>query len=172
MSVDLFLDCEWADTLASELVSLALVSADGHHTFYAERDPLPVEPVPWVSSVVYPLLDRGQAAMADMELTHRLRTFLAHIPDLRIVYSLGHDRSLCQYAIDGFEVPEPVGPAPAALRWKRVDRIDAAIEHWWQSHPEQLPRRHHALIDAMAFRGAVGLRRHGVFPVLPPEEPR
>ena len=75
-AVNLYLDCEWADVLASELVSIALVSADGLHTFYAERDPLPANPVPWVRSVVYPLLERGEAAMDDMALTRRLREFL------------------------------------------------------------------------------------------------
>lgn len=35
------LDTGWADVLRSELVSLALVSADGVCRFYAERDPLP-----------------------------------------------------------------------------------------------------------------------------------
>ncbi len=55
----LFLDCEWADVLASDLVSLALVSLDLQHAFYAERDPLPVDPTLWVKTVVHPLFDRG-----------------------------------------------------------------------------------------------------------------
>ncbi|WP_232310283.1 3'-5' exoribonuclease [Pseudoxanthomonas mexicana] len=37
----LFLDTEWADPTGSELVSLALITEDGIHRFYAERDPLP-----------------------------------------------------------------------------------------------------------------------------------
>ena len=41
----LFLNCEWADTLASELVSLALVPADpALPEFYAERLVLPELP--------------------------------------------------------------------------------------------------------------------------------
>lgn len=55
----LFLDCEWADILASELVSIALVPLDGGRVFYAEREVLP-EPTPWVAAVVYPLLTRGE----------------------------------------------------------------------------------------------------------------
>lgn len=39
--MNLFLDTEWADVIGNELMSLALVSEDGRHTFYAERDPLP-----------------------------------------------------------------------------------------------------------------------------------
>lgn len=152
-TVDLYLDCEWADVLASELVSIALVSADGVHTFYAERDPLPTDPVPWVRSVVYPLLERGVAAMDDATLTRRLRDFLASLSKPSIHYDFGHDRSLCQYVIDGLEVSEPQGPIPA-VTWVRLDGLHAACEHWWREHPELCGKRHHALIDAMALRGA------------------
>jgi len=37
----LFVDTEFADVVANEFVSLALVSVDGTFEFYAERDPLP-----------------------------------------------------------------------------------------------------------------------------------
>lgn len=77
--MDLFLDCEWADIEATALVSIALVSSNGEHTFYAERESLPVDPTPWVSLVVYPLLDRGKCAMSDTDMSRRLRTFLAGI---------------------------------------------------------------------------------------------
>jgi hypothetical protein len=60
-----FLDVKWADVLASELVSMALVSLDEQHVFYAERDPLLKKPTPWVRTVVYPLLERGASAMRD-----------------------------------------------------------------------------------------------------------
>jgi hypothetical protein len=152
-AVDLYLDCEWADVLASELVSIALVSADEQHSFYAERDPLPTDPVPWVRSVVYPLLERGDAALDDNTLTHRLRDFLAGLSNPRIHYDSGHDRALCQYVIDGLDAPEPEGPTPT-VSWVRLDGLHSELERWWQTHPEQQPRRHHALVDAMALRGA------------------
>lgn len=152
-AVDLYLDCEWADVLASELVSIALVSADELHSFYAERDPLPTNPAPWVRSVVYPLLERGSAALDDGTLTHRLRDFLAGFPNPCIHYDFGHDRALCQYVIDGLDVPEPTGPI-TTVTWVRLDGLHSELERWWQAHPEQQPRRHHALIDAMALRGA------------------
>lgn len=152
-AVDLYLDCEWADVLASELVSIALVSADKQHSFYAERDPLPANPAPWVRSVVYPLLERGGAALDDSTLTHRLRDFLAGLPNACIHYDSGHDRALCQYVLDGLDVPEPEGPTPT-VSWVRLDGMHSELERWWQTHPEQQPRRHHALFDAMALRGA------------------
>lgn len=151
--MDLFLDCEWADTLASELVSIALVSADGSRLFYGERDPLPLHPTPWVRSVVYPLLERGAVAMSDAVMTLRLREFLVSASNPTIHYDSGHDRSLCEYVVDGFEVPQPVGPLPS-LSWKRLDGVSLAVEKWWRAHPEHRARRHHAGMDAKALRGA------------------
>lgn len=161
IAMDLFLDCEWADILASDLVSLALVSMDRRHIFYAERDPLPVDPTPWVNTVVYSLLDRGQAAMDDATMTRSLREFLAGVDRPRICYDFRADRSLCQYAIDGFEVSEPEGPAPVDLRWQLCEDMTVPIARWWATHPEEQARRHHALVDAQALR-AVYLSLWGV----------
>lgn len=131
----LFLDVEWADVLASELVSMALVSLDGQHVFYAERDPLPKEPTPWVKAVVYPLLERGASAMNDVTLTGNLRDFLAKIPEPRIFYDSGHDRGLCQFVIDGMDESEPSGPT-VKVNWQRLDNMASACERWWKDYPE------------------------------------
>jgi hypothetical protein len=152
--MDLFLDCEWSDVLASELVSIAIVSMDGQRNFYAERDPLPRDPTPWVRTVVYPLLDRGTSAMTDASMTHALREFLTGTDRPRIFYDFGADRGLCQYVIDGFEIPNPAGPLPADLRWQLCNDVSHALEKWWLAHPEEKQRRHHALADAQALRGA------------------
>jgi hypothetical protein len=50
----LFIDTEFAEQTARELVSIAMVSQDGRFEFYAERDPLPVTPSDFVRTVVYP----------------------------------------------------------------------------------------------------------------------
>ena len=42
----LFLDCEWADVTANELVSIGVASIDGERSFYAEIDVLPPDPTP------------------------------------------------------------------------------------------------------------------------------
>jgi hypothetical protein len=49
----LFIDTEFADQTARELVSIALVSQDGRFEFYAERDPLPAAPSDFVRTVVF-----------------------------------------------------------------------------------------------------------------------
>jgi hypothetical protein len=59
----LFLDTEWADAAGTELVSLALVSEDGLHRFYAECAQLPASPTPFVAEVVCPRLQRGETAL-------------------------------------------------------------------------------------------------------------
>lgn len=149
----LFLDVEWADVLASELVSIALVSFDGQSVFYAERDPLPEEPTPWVKTVVYPLLERGACAMNDATLTRRLREFLVTIAEPSIYYDSGHDRGLCQFVIDGMDEVDPEGPA-VQVHWQRLDDMASECERWWKDHPEHRSQRHHARFDAMALRGA------------------
>lgn len=75
----LFLDTKWADEAGTELVSLALVSEDGQRAFYAEREPLPLTATDFVRWTVYPLLDRGPAAMPDAAMTAALRQFLLGI---------------------------------------------------------------------------------------------
>jgi hypothetical protein len=157
-AVKLFLDVEWADVLASELVSMALVSDDGHHQFYAERDPLPTEPLPWVAAVVYPLLERGASAMDDAALIRYLREFLATIAEPSICYDSGHDRGLCQFVIDGMDEVEPEG-SMVDVRWQRLDDMASACEWWWKDHPEHRSQRHHARFDAMALRGAYLIQR-------------
>jgi len=58
----LFLDCEWADEQGCDLVSLGLVSEDGHHRFYAEVSPLPQEPNDFVRRTASPLGARFRRA--------------------------------------------------------------------------------------------------------------
>jgi len=152
--MDLFLDCEWADVLASELVSIALISSDGQKIFYAERDPLPLEPTPWVRTVVYPRLDRGDRSMSDAQMTQGLRDFLASIDNPRICYDFWADRSLCQYVISGLDIPNLPDATSLSIDWQRCGNLQKAIEDWWQRHPENEHKRHHALMDARALRAA------------------
>ena len=129
------------------------MSSDQRHVFYAERDPLPADPLPFVRVAVYPLLERGASAMPDALLTRALRMFLATIPNPSIGYDSPHDRALCQFVLDGMDEPEPEGPVLPNIRWQRLE-LDAARERWWHEHPEHQQLRHHARMDALALCGA------------------
>lgn len=153
---DLFLDCEWADVFAIELVSIGLVSLDGKKEFYAEREVLPADPTPWVVAVVYPLLERGDRALPDASMTRELRAFVAGIDHPRICYDFAADRELCQRVLDGADAPSIDGPEPLpdALRWHLMTDTGAALKRWWNEHPKERRQQHHALADAKALRSA------------------
>jgi hypothetical protein len=155
-----FLDTEWADLEGRELVSLGLISRDGESVFYAERDPLPVEPTGFVQSSVLPLLDRGSAALADREFTHELRTFLSAVPSPHVLYDYPNDGALLLSAISGFgllpsELADVVAP-PRHLKSSLLqdEALSTAIEVYFLTHPSEASRRHHALVDAKALRAA------------------
>ena len=156
----LFLDCEWADVTGSELVSLAMVSADGQQRFYAEASPLPSQPTDFVRAVVYPLLDHGWWAMPQHEITRRLRVFLSDIDTPVVIYDYAVDGALLNYVLDGFDLPNTVvdacGPRPAPRLWPvtRDANLNAMVEAYFTAHPEVAGRRHHAGVDAEALRQA------------------
>ncbi|PKM16334.1 MAG: hypothetical protein CVV12_03555 [Gammaproteobacteria bacterium HGW-Gammaproteobacteria-2] len=153
----LFLDCEWADNLGSELVSIALVSADGAQRFYAELNPLPKQATDFARYVVYPLLDHGYWAMPCAELTRHLRRFVAPLPNPLVLYDHHNDGALFRYAMDGFEEADAdaLGPYPeVAQQLLSHDALKAQIERYFSEHPAARARRHHAMTDAEALRWA------------------
>ena len=156
----LFLDTEWADPGGSELVSLALISEDGTHQFYAERDPLPEVATDFVRSVVYPLLERGRWRMTDQEMTTGLRAFLGAVPEPIVLADYPNDLALLQYVIAGFDLSDdqaaacgPV-PQPVLTRMLKEGAMGILVEDYFAGLPAAAARRHHALIDAEALRMA------------------
>lgn len=156
----LFLDTEWADPTGSELVSLALITEDGIHRFYAERDPLPEVATDFVRSVVYPLLERGRCRMTDQAMTTGLRAFLGAIPEPMVVADYPNDLALLQYVIAGFDLSGdqaaacgPV-PKPVMTRMLKEGATGMLVEDYFAGHPRAAARRHHALVDAEALRMA------------------
>jgi len=158
----LFVDTEFADVHARELVSLALVSADGAFEFYAERDPLPASPTDFVRSVVYPRLDRGVRALPDEQFTPQLQNFLAHVkaasPTGRILvaYDFTADVHLLDFTLDGFKSPqEPTPPLYEVFDLSRLGGDYALlVDDIFEKQPEARARRHHALTDARVNRDA------------------
>ncbi|SDQ20167.1 protein of unknown function [Pseudoxanthomonas sp. CF385] len=150
--IRLFLDSEWANDALRELVSLALVSEDGEHVFYAERDPLPGMPSSFVRESVYPLLDRGEAAMKDSAMTHALRSFLEPLGDCEVFADAPLDFSMLSRVWKGRDrtSPEP----PFRTRLAREGNLMPSVERYFELNPDHRALRHHALVDAMALRSA------------------
>ena len=150
--IRLFLDSEWANDALRELVSLALISEDGEHVFYAERDPLPGMPSSFVRESVYPLLDRGEAAMKDSAMTQTLRSFLEPLGDCEIFADAPLDFSMLSRVWNGREKtpPEP----PFRTRLAREGNLMPSVERYFELNAAQGALRHHALVDAMALRSA------------------
>ncbi|QNN45473.1 hypothetical protein H9L17_09550 [Thermomonas brevis] len=123
----LFLDCEWAGTLDSELVSLALVDEAGRHRSYSEVNPLPKQPTEWVRAVVYPLLEHGYAAHQKVDFTLALRTFLAQFEDPFVLFDCRSDGVLFGDALCGFDLPDTVLarlPPPPRVSQTSIARDD------------------------------------------------
>ena len=144
----------------SQLVSIALVSEDGLHHFYAEMAPLPLSATAFVRETVYPLLEGGHHAISDLEMTDRLRRFLSSVPRPHVLYDYENDRALLLRALGGFsrlpsELAECADP-PKDLQSSLIqdDRLQAALESYFVEHPHEASRRHHALVDATALRAA------------------
>ena len=148
----LFLDSEWANDALRELVSLALISEDGQYVFYAERDPLPDMPSSFVRESVYPLLNRGQAAMTESAMTHALRSSLEPLGDCEIFADAQLDFSMLSRVWNGRDRTPP-GP-PFRTRLAREGNLMPSVEHHFELNPDQRALRHHALVDAMALRSA------------------
>lgn len=150
--IRLFLDSEWANDALRELVSLALVSEDGEHVFYAERDPLPGMPSSFVRERVYPLLNRGQSAMTDSAMTHALRSFLEPLGDCEIFADAPLDFSMLSRVWKGGDrtPPDPL----FRTRLAREGNLMPSVERHFELNPNQRALRHHALVDAMALRSA------------------
>ena len=156
----LFLDTEWADPTGSELVSLALISEDGIHRFYAERDPLPEVATDFVRSVVYPLLERGNRSMSDQAMTRAIRAFLAAVSAPIVIADYPNDLTLLKYVIAGFDMPDDEASAcgpisqPVMTRMLKDGATGKLVEDYFAGNTEAAARRHHALIDAEALRMA------------------
>ena len=158
-----FLDTEWADVTGSELVSIALVSEDGFHRFYAERNPLPERATDFVKHVVYPLLQRGPAAMIDQAMTTGLRAFLGAAPEPIVLADYHNDFSLLRYVLEGFELSDEQAaacgliPRPVKMRVLKEGMMGMLVEDYFAAHSAAAARRHHAMVDAEALRQTLAI---------------
>lgn len=122
----LFLDCEWADIFASELVSMAIVSIDDRRYFYGELEILPDDPTPWVRAVVYPLLERGAFAISIELMSTRLRRFLGGFETPLIHYDCNSDRELCERLL-ATTSSAGEGSCAGRVRWHLMADVHQAV---------------------------------------------
>jgi hypothetical protein len=153
--INLFLDCEWGDVRAEQLVSLALISEDGKHRFYAEVSPLPNRPTSFVQAVVYPLLEHGWVSMRADEMAQSLRRFFAQHHDPVVIFDHPDDANLLRRALRNASPQCELHTAPA-YRETLIPRESIApfIERYFLERPDVSRRRHHAGVDAEALRWA------------------
>ena len=150
----LFLDTEWADAAGAELVSLALISEDGRHHFYAECAALPEAPTPFVAETVYPRLERGRAALEPAKLREELRTFLGTFGSAYVLADYPNDIRLLRAVLtsDGTD-PRPM-PSMVTTVMDKEGSTATWVQAWFRARPELAARRHNAMVDAQASRMA------------------
>lgn len=150
----LFLDTEWADAAGAELVSLALVSEDGRHHFYAECAELPAAPTPFVAETVYPRLVRGQAALDAAKLQEELRTFLGTFASAYVLADYPNDIRLLRAVLTGGGTDSRPMPSMVTTVMDKKGSTAAWVEAWFRARPDLAARRHNAMVDAQALRMA------------------
>lgn len=150
----LFLDTEWADDQGNGLVSLALISEDGHHRFYAECAFLPPSPTRFVAEVVYPLLQRGTVALDGPALREALCTFLGTFPQAYVLADYPNDVRLLRAVLAGDGTDSRSIPGLVTTVMEKEGSTAEWVEAWFVAHPNLAARRHHALVDAQALRMA------------------
>lgn len=150
----LFLDTEWADAAGAELVSLALISEDGRHAFYAKCAELPAAPTSFVAETVYPRLERGRAALEASKLREELRTFLGKFGSAYVLADYPNDIRLLRATLTGDGTdPRPL-PSMVTTVMDKEGSTAEWIEAWFRARPDLAARRDHALVDAQALRMA------------------
>lgn len=148
----LYLDCEFTDFIDCELISIALVSEDGQHEFYAERnDYVQTKCNNFVREAVIPLLGRFPEAICSREeLRRRLWAWFATLPrDVQIAADSTHDRDLLWDAF-GEGLPPNLNKQVFDLR-PLIDTTvfnDAVCSY----HDQPNQPWHHALHDARSHR--------------------
>lgn len=143
----LFLDTEFTDLRAPELLSLGIVS-EATDEFYAELVFNREVCSPFVATTVLPLLanePRARESVAD-----DLRGWLARFENPVIVYDSPTDWAMFLWLFADVQVPvDGLLLEYDQWGWQRFEKnIDAYFEN------PQTARRHHALHDAKALREA------------------
>lgn len=155
MNNRIFIDTEFADIAANEWVSIGFAPFDAEREcFYVERKVLPVA-TQFVREVVYPLLQRDQAAMPDAMAADELRRYLNAFPQ-PVAIAFDHPVDW-KVLIDVLNNPQARAPMPD-IEAVDISKLGAAywleLDELWERDAERRKRRHHALVDATVQREA------------------
>ena len=148
----LFLDTEFTDFIDIELISIGIVSEDGLHTFYAERNDFRRESASdFVRTAVMPHLgQRPRDSLCREELGHRLYGWIHGLPErVFIACDSAHDRDLLW---DAMYQGRPSNLDPKVVELASLTTVVRFNEAVYRYHLETGAPRHHALHDARALR--------------------
>ncbi|WP_394002614.1 hypothetical protein ACF3M1_16835 [Luteimonas sp. WGS1318] len=147
-----FLDTEWADEAATELVSLGMVTEIGGHEWYGEVDPLPSNPKKFAEEEVYSLLERGSAAHSLDELAMHAADFLMQIDSPAVLADHANDLRLLMNLLKGARWIALKKHGLITTKMLKDARMRGLTEAWFAQPTAIAHRRHHALNDARALR--------------------
>ena len=119
--MNLYIDCEW-NGYGGELISMALVSGDGHEWYEVLGC---ASPVKWVVDNVMPLLMKTPITRVQMQLS--LAAFLSSFDVVNIIADWPEDiESFCALLITG--PGERINTPPLTMEIVRID-AESAIPH-------------------------------------------
>jgi hypothetical protein len=165
----LFLDTEFTDFNNRDLISIAAVSEDGAHEFYAEiTDYLKPWQTEFVRTTVVPLLDNATHGLPYKQAAAAFVDWLNELPESITIVIDYHGDMMLTLGMFAAKRPnrdrepawvffnpaltdrlEEVGVS-AEQSWDALDNVDKYVREYFETDP----RQHHALVDARGARYA------------------
>lgn len=84
---------------------------------------------------MYPLLDRGAAALSDPAFTKELRRFLRRIEAPYVLFDYFNDGALLRCALADLTDAEACSCGPPSLVTADMLLMTMVLEDWFQNHP-------------------------------------
>lgn len=154
----LFIDTEFSGFTDAQLISMGLISEDGRHEFYAERNDVPeADCSTFVRTNVLPLLGPALQRISRREFAFRLWQWLKGRGQCSIVVDYQGDWDLLKDLL-GYRLPNNVYPKPLLLG--ELSGMPAFLREYYGYFSLNGMQEHHALHDARANRlGWLGVDR-------------
>lgn len=146
----LFIDTEFTDFIDCDLISIGIVSEDGHE-FYAERNDFDLSQCnAFVKAAVLPLLGQEPAIVGtEEEIGAALKAWLAQFTAVEVCFDYAMDFELFVYLVRNPETLKMPGQISGRNINSDIDEQD--LEQYWTENGR---KEHHALHDAKANRFA------------------